>query len=155
MMCSGESFPQPPWVQDTSAKGSASLLPTPKAALSGPDYARQEKRTKSHGSGGDDLVTKIFRLLLPTPTTRDWKDTPGMSVSRPDGKTRLDQLPRVIFAASSPEKIGGMKLTPEFQCWLMGYPKNWLKPLRDALATPSSPKSSTPSSPPSAPSSEP
>lgn len=185
MMCSGESFPQPPWVQATSASDSASslptptaqdgqrggrgdllaiarnkpnkhckwALPTPKASLSGPDYARQDKRTKSHGSGSDDLVTTIFRLL-PTPTTRDWKDTPGMSANRKDGTPRLDQLPRVIFADASPPPTGGMKLTPEFLCWLMGYPPNWLKPLRAALATPSSPKPSSPSSTPSTPKSD-
>lgn len=187
MMCSGESFPQPPWAQAISGSDSASslptptaqdgerggrgdllaiarnkpnkhcrwALPTPKASLSSPDYARQEKRTKTHNSGADDLVTRIFRQMLPTPTTRDYKDTPGMSANRKDGTPRLDQLPRVIFADASPAPSGGMKLTPEFLCWLMGFPPNWLKPLRDALATPSSPKPSTPSSPPSAPKSDP
>lgn len=29
-----------------------------------------------------------------TATTRDWKDTPGMSTEREGGRTRLDQLPR-------------------------------------------------------------
>lgn len=29
-----------------------------------------------------------------TPSARDWKDTPGMSTERPDGRSRLDQLPR-------------------------------------------------------------
>lgn len=94
-------------------------------------------------------MTRIFRQMLPTPTTRDYKDTPGMSASRKDG------TPRVIFADASPAPSGGMKLTPEFLCWLMGFPPNWLKPLRDALATPSSPKPSTPSSPPSTPKSDP
>lgn len=29
-----------------------------------------------------------------TPSARDWKDTPGMATVRPDGRSRLDQLPR-------------------------------------------------------------
>lgn len=29
-----------------------------------------------------------------TPSARDWKDTPGMVTERPDGRKRLDQLPR-------------------------------------------------------------
>ena len=29
-----------------------------------------------------------------TPSTRDWKDTPGMATEREDGRSRLDQLPR-------------------------------------------------------------
>lgn len=31
----------------------------------------------------------------PTASSRDWKDTPGMSTERKDGRSRLDQLPRV------------------------------------------------------------
>lgn len=118
--------------------------------------------------------------LLPTPTTRDYKDTQGMTAQRKDGTGRLEQLPRVVFAANllptlrankrgvpdshgktemwqpafetsegaSPQKTGGMKLTPEFQCWLMGFHPDWLRPLRDALATPSSRRRSTRSSKP-------
>lgn len=34
-----------------------------------------------------------------TPTTLDHKDTPGMSLVRPDGRSRVDQLPRQVAAA--------------------------------------------------------
>lgn len=118
MMCCGEAFSLPRWMQDTSGNASPSLLPTP--------------------------------------TTRDWKDTPGMDFSKDarNGRERVDQLPRRIFVEESllqkKERLsGGMKLTPEFQCWLMGFPRDWLKPLRDAPATRSCRKRSTPSSPPS------
>lgn len=182
MMCSGESFPQPPWVQATSASDSASSLPTPTAQDGqrggrGDLLAIARNKPNKHckwalptpiandGKGSDYCYgrnkTKILKLpgrvkaeLLSTPTTRDWKDTPGMSASRKDGTPRLDQLPRMIFADASPPPSGGMKLTPEFLCWLMGYPPNWLKPLRAALATPSSPKPSSPSSTPSTPKSD-
>jgi hypothetical protein len=33
-----------------------------------------------------------------TPTSRDWKDTRGMTAERSDGKTRVDQLPRQVYA---------------------------------------------------------
>jgi hypothetical protein len=149
MMCCGESFPLPPWVRDISANESASLLPTPIANDGkGSDYC--------YGRNGEKLLKLPGRVkaeLLPTPTTRDWKDTPGMALERKDGTARLDQLPRVIFAAesSTPPRggLGGMKLTPEFLCWLMGYPTDWLKPLADAPATASSRKRSSRSCEPS------
>ncbi len=134
------------WNQgDTLPRKIAKLLPTLVSAdgKRGPDYARANRE----GSGGDDLVTTLAKLL-PTPTTRDYKDTPGMArtATNKDGseRNRDDQLPRRIYAGESVQATGGMRLTPEFQCWLMGYPPNWLKPLRDALATRSSRKCSSP-----------
>ncbi len=200
MMCCGEAFSLPPWMQDISGSGAASLLPTPltteneRGNVSNPrqvsstvrqamrlptlttrqpitdaDMLRNtpnmacfaqkhllptprasaseaseasEARTytvpDSHEQGkhGKHLQGQIIAKLLPTPTTRDYKDTPGMDTTR-DGKEggRLDQLPRVIFAAESAAPIGGMKLTPEFQCWLMGFPPDWLKRLRAVRGT--------------------
>jgi hypothetical protein len=51
-------------------QGEVVLLPTPEAKLSdsGPDYAR----ASTPGSGGDDLVTTLAKML-PTPTSRDGK----------------------------------------------------------------------------------
>jgi hypothetical protein len=37
-----------------------------------------------------------------TPSTRDWKDTPGMVTERLDGRSRLDQLPRQATLAGWP-----------------------------------------------------
>ncbi len=50
------------------------LLPTPQAwdGDRGPDYARQETRSETHGSGGDDLTTTVAKML-PTPQARDFK----------------------------------------------------------------------------------
>lgn len=49
-----------------------------------------------------------------TPSARDWKDTPGMSTERPDGRSRLDQLPRQAglagWATPTANQPGG---TPE------------------------------------------
>lgn len=51
-----------------------------------------------------DLTADPVSLsLLPTPTARDWKDTPGMDTARGDREHgRLDQLPRVIHQLPTP-----------------------------------------------------
>lgn len=51
-----------------------------------------------------------------TPSARDWKDTPGMSTERPDGRTRLDQLPRQATLAgwktpAATDDKGGVSIT--------------------------------------------
>ena len=72
-----------------------------------------------------------------TPSTRDWKDTPGMATTgtNPDGtlRMRLDQLPRqAAIAGPTPsgspaptEKRGA--LNPELSRWLQGYPDTWTR----------------------------
>lgn len=61
---------------------------------------------------------------LPTPTARDWKDTPGMA-QRSGDRNRTDQLPRRIYALEQSPARGGI-LNPEFSLWLMGFPAGWL-----------------------------
>ena len=48
---------------------------------------------RTSGSGSTGWVT---------PSARDWKDTPGMATVRPDGRSRLDQLPRQATLAGWP-----------------------------------------------------
>lgn len=70
-----------------------------------------------------------------TPSSRDWKDTPGMKLTgtNPDGSTRIrmDQLPRqaagmmLYGSPASTEKPGA--LNPELPRYLMGYPPEWAK----------------------------
>lgn len=120
------------------------LLPTPRASAS---ETRSTKRTpfQEAGKHGKYLQVEVIRLhLLPTATARDWKDSPNMALERKDGTSRIDQLPRRLFADLN--ATTGYKLNPQWTLWFMGYPINWLKPLYDALATPSCRKSSSPSS---------
>jgi len=88
-----------------------------------------------------------FGFSLPTPTSRDWKDTPGMALERKDGKTRTDRLPMLLFSCvrsagiewkqMTPTaartvsvkglmvKIMGREYCPELPEWLMGWPIGW------------------------------
>lgn len=43
--------------------------------------------------------------LWVTASARDWKDTPGMSTAGPDGRVRIDQLPRQVAAAMWPTAV--------------------------------------------------
>ena len=92
------------------------------------------------------ISVKGFSLRLAswhTASARDWKDSAGMSRTRPDGRSRLDQLPRQALLSILPDhdaalrRIGhsGAELTgsdapmissgllnPAHSRWLMGYP---------------------------------
>ena len=65
--------------------------------------------------------------LWPTPSARDWKDSPGMSKEgvNPDGSVRKreDQLARRVFTQEDTQTGG--TLNPTWVEWLMGWPIGW------------------------------
>jgi hypothetical protein len=52
--------------------------------------------------GPQDLCGASHLAAWITPSARDWKDTPGMTAERTDGKPRNDQLPRQAYMAGWP-----------------------------------------------------
>lgn len=143
------------------------FLPTPTATPNKESIENYQRRKDDPNSTRPSKTTAMALKthFLPTPTTRDYKDTPGMAAEAQSGRLRDDQMPRRVyqtFAAESPDPTGGLKLSPEFLaslpksrmtpaflCWLQGYPENWLKPLQSALAIVSSPRRGSPSPRPS------
>lgn len=103
-----------PTATSTDAKGNA--------------QARGVGAAAAHPKRGTTLAGAA---LWSTASARDWKDTPGMAIQGPDGRTRLDQLPR---QAQTAEPLNGISaqtgksapLNPEFVSWLMGYPQEWV-----------------------------
>lgn len=102
------------------------------------DFTPTPNMTLKHTAALADWVTT---------TTRDWKDSPGMATQGPDGRSRLDQLPRqgqLMDFGQMPTgypaaTASGGQLNPAHSRWLMGLPPEW-----DAcapMATPSSRKS--------------
>jgi DNA (cytosine-5)-methyltransferase 1 len=93
------------------------MLPTPKGTASGPDYARMNRE----GSGGDDLVTAMARMI-PTPATRDYKGANSREhAETAKGRAHMDQLPNALAHGTN----RGLKLQPAFVEWMMGYPEGW------------------------------
>ncbi|TDH19643.1 DNA cytosine methyltransferase [Mycobacteroides franklinii] len=124
------------------------LLPTPAACdgARGPDYARVGRE----GSGGDDLITTVFRTLslLPTPSACDASGG-GQSLDKRVGHTRqlvdyalLDGTPQwgkyepairrweaITREAPSPTETGtrgNPRLAAQFSEWMQGWPLGWV-----------------------------
>ncbi len=67
-----------------------------------------------------------------TPTTRDWKDTPGMSTKGGGGRVRIDQLPRQAARYLGTRTMRSLTSTarpvasnPDLHRWLIGFPATW------------------------------
>lgn len=89
--------------------------------------AHMAMKTRMKG-GARNTITSLqvlAKALWTTPSSRDWKDTPGMTAERKDGKNRNDQLPRQAFGqegnGSGEPTAKPASLNPAFPCWLMGF----------------------------------
>lgn len=124
------------------------LLPTPAASdgARGPDYARVGRE----GSGGDDLITTVFRTLalLPTPSACDASGG-GQSLDKRQGHTRQlidfalldgtsawgkyepairrwEAITREAPSPTEPGAKGNPRLAARFSEWMQGWPLGWV-----------------------------
>ncbi len=70
----------------------------------------------------------LGRMVWPTPRASDGEKSPGMSIARQQAGRNPDTLHRAIrklSGSSAPTEKPGA-LNPEFVCWLMGYPTEWV-----------------------------
>jgi len=84
----------------------------------------REEAAQMVGKDVFEAQGKVPKMTWPTPSSGDWKDTPGMSKEGENGRNRTDQLPRKVYAVEQTPKGGG-KLNPTWVEWLMGYPIGW------------------------------
>lgn len=112
------------------------MYPTPTAGcVEGGEQSNRVEQTKSGGfvlrkknkpnmTFGAKLSDAMLYLekqkMLPTPATRDYKDT---TVSNSHQNRNSDSLPIKMMKEAKP----GGKLNPNFVEFLMGYPMNWTK----------------------------
>jgi len=126
----------------------AKHYPTPRAEEFFPTPTTTEARSDTlnlvnRASKGKQIMLTHHVRIYPTPSTRDWKDSPGMAKTaiNPDGskRKRNDQLARAIYATENP--ISG-HLNPDWVEWLMGVPTGWtdLGSWATALCQPQQPK---------------
>jgi hypothetical protein len=120
--------------------GAVALLPTPQAYDSENPHEprlkkdRQTRDPNAKGSYRGDLKDIIF--MLPTPTSRDHKDTGN-----------LENVPVNALLGRELGKNHGLKLQPAFAEWMQGFPIGWTE--LSASEIPSSRNKSTRSSKPS------
>ena len=104
--------------------------PTPQAC-EGPNMSTTRENGRQAARITPQTVVGLVGWV--TPSTRDHKDSPGMSTTgiNPNGSTRsrLDQLPRQVHGLSIESSTASTEtrgvLDPAFSRWLMGFPAVW------------------------------
>lgn len=101
--------------------------PTPGAA-DGKQHCSNPAMAKARADSGKQmgLETAVHLANWPTPSARDWKDSPGMAqeAQNKDGsrRNRTDQLARAVYAEGN---MTTGALNPDWVEWLMGVPTGW------------------------------
>lgn len=122
-IASGTASRHVPLVPLTGGTGYG-LWRTPDASVvTGGAANAEDRKRQGHAIGLHDQVNTPS--MWPTPSSRDWKDSPGMAFEgvNPDGsrRDRTDLLPRRVYQQ---DQTGG-QLNPQWVEWLMGYPAGW------------------------------
>lgn len=118
-MQNGQLFQQVMW-EHVIAGSASGLLPTPRTCLA--MTASVNSKGKLEGNRFPNLETVIGRML-PTPTTRDWKDGSQQSCRNTPPNGLLGR--EIHQAQCSPLNGPPMYLAPCFVEEMMGYPIGW------------------------------
>jgi hypothetical protein len=119
LMRNGQLYQRVMWEPATCGSECGSL-PTPKAADGerGRDKARVRPDTK-----GRELATAVRDRMLPTPTTRDWKDGSQQACQNVKANGLLGR--EIHQAAGSIPTGEATYLNPSFVEEMMGFPVGW------------------------------
>jgi hypothetical protein len=123
LTANGRAYQQVLWAPVTEGIGGG-LLPTPRAnSAMTVDLRTQQGRPELH----PNLETVMARML-PTPTTRDWKDGSQQACQNVESNGLLGR--EIHRAAGSAPTGDPMYLNPSFVEEMMGFPVGWtaLKP---------------------------
>jgi hypothetical protein len=119
----------------TELNAAVQMWQTPRAGQHG-----QHGQPGMHNGKPDALEPQVKQWA--TPTSRDYKGSSATSITRADGKSRLDLLdyqaeqsfrpapttPTPGAPSSSSGPTSRPRLNPAFACWLMGWPEWWTHP---------------------------
>ena len=98
--------------------------------MTNPEHVTDTGKDLRTGKKRTITLADAVKRMFPTPTSRDWKDTPGMALEsvNPDGsrRDRTELLPRRIYSQiPEAERKSSGQLNPTWVEWLMGYPLGW------------------------------
>jgi hypothetical protein len=136
---------QPMQIKLTDFAVAAALWATPNTMDTLPPRSQEAKErqfstTRKGRTAPANLREQVLPNMWPTPASRDWEDSMGMTAQRKDGKGRMDTLGRLTFSGYTAQTESKGQLNVEFVCWLQGYPQNYAKLLYTAMETQSSQK---------------